>query len=109
MKNYIWKLNGKTWPNTAPLFVKEGKQVNIQFINKSSMAHPMHLHGYAFNVIKINGKPIDGATRDVVLVQPHSSMTIQFVANHPGKWLLHCHTLYHLAAGMETYLDVIPN
>ncbi|MCF6766595.1 multicopper oxidase family protein [Thiotrichales bacterium 19S3-7] len=109
MQNYQWKLNGKSWPNTTPLTVKQGKQVDIQFVNKSNMSHPMHLHGYAFNIVKINGKPINGATRDVILVQPHSTVTIQFVANHPGKWLLHCHMLYHLAAGMETYLNVIPS
>ena len=37
---------------------------------------------------------------------PHSKVTIQFVANNPGKWMFHCHLAYHMASGMITYLQV---
>lgn len=109
MQNYVWQINGQTWPNVTPLHAKQGQLVSMTFDNQSMMAHPMHLHGYEFKVISINGKRINGAMRDTILVLPNSQVTVEFVASNPGKWMLHCHMLYHMGAGMMTYLDVTPS
>jgi FtsP/CotA-like multicopper oxidase with cupredoxin domain len=90
--------------------VEKGQRVEIVFKNVTTMSHPMHLHGHVFQVTAIDGQPIDGAVRDTVLVMPNSSLTIQFDADNPGVWPLHCHLLYHLEAGMFTvvrYKDFI--
>lgn len=108
MKNYTWKINDQTWPNITPLQVVQEQRVIMTFDNQSMMAHPMHLHGYQFKVISINGKRINGAMRDTILVLPNSKVTVEFIASNPGKWMLHCHMLYHMGAGMMTYLDVTP-
>lgn len=106
MATYTWKLNHEIWPNITPLKVKENQRVEIIFNNNSMMAHPIHLHGHVFEVSEINGqKLIDGAMRDTVLVLPHSTLKIQFDADAPGNWLLHCHMLYHAASGMMTLLN----
>ncbi|MDP1880593.1 MAG: multicopper oxidase family protein [Parachlamydiaceae bacterium] len=102
MSKYIWTINGQTWPEVTPIIVEEGQRVQITFKNTTSMSHPMHLHGHVFQVKAINDQLIDGAMRDTVLVSPNSSVTIQFDANNPGVWPLHCHLLYHLEAGMLT-------
>ena len=102
MKNYQWSINGQIWPNITPLVVKEGERIEITFKNTSMMSHPMHLHGHVFQVISIDGTPLNGAVRDTVLVLPNSTLTIQFDANHPGVWPLHCHLLYHQEGGMMT-------
>ena len=104
MQEYIWTLNGQCWPEVTPLIVEKGQRVEITFVNTSNMSHPMHLHGHVFQVTAIDGKSINGAMRDTVLVMPKSSLTIQFDANNPGVWPLHCHVLYHLEAGMMTVL-----
>lgn len=104
MQEYIWTLNGQSWPEVTPLVVEKGQRVEITFVNTSTMSHPMHLHGHVFQVTAINEKPINGAMRDTVLVMPKSSLSIQFDANNPGVWPLHCHVLYHLEAGMLTVL-----
>ncbi|MDD3266558.1 MAG: multicopper oxidase family protein [Burkholderiales bacterium] len=106
MDNYSWTMNNQLWPNITPLVVDDGDLVNITFDNKSMMSHPMHLHGYLFKVISIDGKPTKGFLRDTIIVMPHSKVTVQFVADNPGKWLLHCHVAYHMEAGMMTYLQV---
>ena len=106
MKSYVWTINNQVWPNIKPLEVKKGDLVNVTFNNQSMMSHPMHLHGYTFKVVRIDGKLIDGAFRDTVLVMPHSKITVQFVADNPGKWMFHCHVAYHMAGGMMTYLQV---
>lgn len=102
MTNYVWTLNGQAWPEVTPLVVKKGQRVEILFKNVTSMSHPMHLHGHVFQVTAIDGKPIDGAMRDTILIMPNSSIAIQFDADNPGVWPLHCHILYHLEAGMFT-------
>ena len=74
-------------------------------VNASDLSHPMHLHGHSFQVIDINGRALNGALRDTVLVTPGTSVTVAFDANNPGLWYLHCHVLWHLAAGMATLVQ----
>jgi FtsP/CotA-like multicopper oxidase with cupredoxin domain len=102
MAPYVWSLNGEYWPNVTPLMVAAGQRVAIEMLNHSMMAHPMHLHGHAFQVVAIDGAPLAGAVRDTVLVPPMSSVTIAFDADNPGRWAFHCHNLYHMMTGMMT-------
>ena len=104
MENYTWTLNKQSWPNVTPLQVKRDERVEIIFKNNTTMSHPMHLHGHVFQVTSINGETFKGAKRDTVLVMPNSTLSIEFDADNPGVWPLHCHILYHLEAGMLTVL-----
>jgi FtsP/CotA-like multicopper oxidase with cupredoxin domain len=104
MSNYTWTLNGLSWPQVNPLVVEKGTRVEILLKNETSMSHPMHLHGHVFQVTAVDGKLINGAIRDTVLVMPNSSVTIALNADNPGVWPFHCHILYHLEAGMLTVL-----
>jgi FtsP/CotA-like multicopper oxidase with cupredoxin domain len=108
MGRYIWSINDIVFDVNSPatqaaqVTVKSGQRVALRFINETGMSHPMHLHGHSFQVIDINGKSLNGALRDTVLVTPKSSVTVAFDANNPGIWYVHCHILWHLAAGMAT-------
>jgi FtsP/CotA-like multicopper oxidase with cupredoxin domain len=102
MAPYAWSLNGEYWPAVSPLMIAKGQRVAIEMVNHSMMAHPMHLHGHAFQVTGLNGAPLAGAVRDTVLVPPMASVTIAFDADNPGRWAFHCHNLYHMATGMMT-------
>jgi FtsP/CotA-like multicopper oxidase with cupredoxin domain len=102
MAPYAWSLNGEYWPNVTPLMISKGQRVAIEMVNRSMMAHPMHLHGHAFQVTALNGTPRAGAVRDTVLVPPMGSITIAFDADNPGRWVFHCHNLYHMMTGMVT-------
>jgi FtsP/CotA-like multicopper oxidase with cupredoxin domain len=102
MAPYAWSLNGEYWPNVTPLMIAHGQRVAIEMVNHSMMAHPMHLHGHAFQVVAINGASLAGAVRDTVLVRPMGSVTIVFDADNPGRWAFHCHNLYHMMTGMMT-------
>jgi FtsP/CotA-like multicopper oxidase with cupredoxin domain len=102
MAPYAWSMNGEYWPNVTPLMIAHGQRVAIEMVNHSTMAHPMHLHGHAFQVVAINGAPLGGALRDTVLVPPKSSVTVAFDADNPGRWAFHCHNLYHMMTGMLT-------
>ena len=102
MKPYAWSMNGEYWPQVTPLMLDKGQRVEIDLVNRSMMAHPMHLHGHAFQVIAIDGRPMQGAVRDTVLVMPMGRVRIAFDANNPGRWAFHCHNLYHQVTGMMT-------
>jgi FtsP/CotA-like multicopper oxidase with cupredoxin domain len=102
MAPYAWSLNGEFWPNVTPLMIARGQRVAIEMLNHTMMAHPMHLHGHAFQVVAIDGAPLAGAVRDTVLVPPMGSVTIAFDADNPGRWAFHCHILYHQVTGMMT-------
>ncbi len=103
MMGYNWSLNGIAAENHTPLELAAGERVEIAFRNKTMMSHPMHLHGHAFQVVEIDGQRFSGAMRDTVIVPAHGArVTIAFEADNPGHWIMHCHNLYHMAAGMLT-------
>ena len=102
MKPYAWSMNGEHWPQVTPLMLDEGQRVEIDLVNRTMMAHPIHLHGHAFQVVAIDGRPMQGAVRDTVIVMPMGRVRIAFDANNPGRWAFHCHNLYHQHTGMVT-------
>jgi FtsP/CotA-like multicopper oxidase with cupredoxin domain len=100
MTNYVWGLNGQTYPQAKPFMIAKGERVELVMTNTTKMSHPMHLHGHVFQVVAVNGKRYAGAMRDTVLVPPQTSVTVAFDASNPGKWFYHCHNLYHMMSGM---------
>ncbi len=98
-----YTINGKVFPDTGMIMVKEGQLVEITIVNQSNLYHPMHLHGHSFYVLSANGKALSGSPvrLDTVLVPPHTTYTIGFLANNPGIWMLHCHNLLHANWGMD--------
>jgi len=109
MKPYAWSLNGEFWPHITPLMLTTGQRIEIDLVNHSMMAHPMHLHGHKFQVTAINNQPLAGAVRDTIVVPPMGTIRIALNADNPGRWAFHCHNLYHMMTGMMTefrYRDI---
>lgn len=104
----FWSFNGIANLADDPLFsIERGKTVVIRTINQTGWPHGMHLHGHHFQVINIGGKVPDQIDwRDTFTIHGHEEVDIAFVADNPGKWLLHCHMLEHAAAGMSTWINV---
>jgi len=48
-------INGKSFPFTEPLKVKEGERVRIRFINAGYQQHFMHTHSHKFTVVARDG------------------------------------------------------
>ena len=63
----------------------------------------MHLHGHTFQVVNPGGGA--GARKDTTIVRPDEPVSVEFVADNPGQWMVHCHNLYHQEAGMMTTLS----
>ncbi len=108
-QNQFWFVNGlPDKGRTAPLFeISRGRTCVVELVNRTSWEHPMHLHGFAFRVLRRNGTPnMRGEWLDTVLVRPRESVEFAFVADNPGDWLFHCHILEHMAAGMSGIVRV---
>lgn len=100
----VWALNGVAGLTEAPFFtLRHGQTQRLSFTNKTAFPHGMHLHGHHFREIRESEL---GPWRDTLLVAPNETREIAFVAENPGKWLLHCHMLGHQAAGMKTWFEV---
>ncbi len=68
----------------------------------------MHFHGHHVQVLERNGKATGSdAWKDTVLLDPLESAKVAFVADNPGRWMIHCHMLEHQAAGMATWFEVM--
>lgn len=106
-----YTINGKTFPDTESINVKEGDLVKVKLVNNSKYDdHPMHLHGKSFQILSKNGKALEGSTivKDTINLEPGDEYVIAFKADNPGNWLFHCHDLHHASAGMVTqvkYMD----
>src|SRR5256886_4816249 len=108
MAGYVWSINNVAWnKDVPPLPLAAGERVELIFVNKTPMPHPMPPHGHEFQVAEIDGKRFSGAVRDTVLVPPGRRVVVAFDANNPGLWAIHCHLLYHLDAGMFTTLGYV--
>ena len=103
MMSYRWTINGDIWKGTLPLDVSSGERVRLEFDNRSTMFHPMHLHGHTFHM-SLGG----GARKDTVIVKPGQVLAADFEADNPGRWVVHCHNIYHAEAGMMTGLTYTP-
>lgn len=94
----IFTFNSRAFPGTAPLVVKTGDRVRIRFGNVGQESHPFHLHGYNFKVVATDGGDIPESAQwpeTTVVVFPGQTRTIEFVADAPGDWALHCHRRHH--------------
>jgi FtsP/CotA-like multicopper oxidase with cupredoxin domain len=107
-------MNGKMHDAIPPIVVSEGDKVRIRLINAGNVPHPFHTHGHSFKIVATDGNPVPDVaqlTKDTVLVAPGERYDIEFVANNPGVWMVHCHIENHADNGMMTiiqYEGVVP-
>ena len=97
--------NGKAGPATTPLVVRLGDRVRIRMINLGMDHHPIHLHGHTFHTTGTEGGRIPEIAwipGNTVLVGVAQSRDVEFVANNPGDWMLHCHLPHHMMNQMSS-------
>ena len=106
----VLTMNAKAYPGTAPLVCRKGERVRIRFGNLSAMDHhPIHLHGYYFKVVATDGGALPVSAQwpeTTVLVSVGSTRDIEFVADEPGDWAMHCHMTHHV---MDQMGHELPN
>lgn len=100
----IFTFNSRAFPGTAPLVARLGDRVRIRIANLSMDSHPIHLHGYSFKITGTDGGRISPSAQwpeTSVNVPPGTTRDIEFVADAPGDWALHCHKNHHVMNAMS--------
>ena len=100
--------NGVASPMTTPMLVRLGSRVRIRIVNLGMDHHPIHLHGHTFNVTGTEGGRLPEALwapANTVLVGVAQARDIEFVANNPGDWMVHCHLPHHMMNSMSDLLE----
>lgn len=96
----VLTMNGRAYPGTAPPLARLGDRVRFRIGNLSAMDHhPIHIHGHAWKIIETDGGPIPESAQwpeTTVLVPVGSTRTVEFIANNPGDWAMHCHMTHHV-------------
>ncbi|MFJ4875646.1 multicopper oxidase family protein [Streptomyces sp. NPDC088745] len=100
MAKYDWAFDGRPYAPDQRHPVRAGERVRLEVANATAMWHPVHLHGHTFAL----GGAASGARKDTAIVLPNGRLTVDFDADNPGLWMLHCHNVYHAEAGMMTVL-----
>lgn len=94
-----WMVNGKSFPDADPITLHAGARHRLVFDNRSTEDHPVHLHRHAFELVSLRETTTSGILKDVVLVEAHSVVEVDLVANNPGNTLFHCHQQDHMDSG----------
>jgi FtsP/CotA-like multicopper oxidase with cupredoxin domain len=103
MAHYNWTINGVPYrPGQVRYYVRHGERVRLSYTNNTKMWHPMHLHGHAFAL-----RDGTGPRKDTVIVLPRETVTVQFDATDPGRWMTHCHNVYHAESAMMAALGYL--
>ena len=108
LKAELLLANGKALdPAGPPLFtVKRGRAVTLAIRNTGSHPHVMHLHGHSFRVLDRLDDGWKPYWLDTVTVGARETERIAFLADNPGKWMIHCHMLEHQETGMAAWFEV---
>ena len=102
----FWTINGHLFPDVPMFHVATGDVVRFRVVNNSGEVHPMHLHGHHVVVLSKDGVAAHGSPWfvDSLDVHPGESYEVAFVADNPGIWSDHCHTLQHAVDGLIAHL-----
>ncbi|WP_017975734.1 multicopper oxidase family protein [Actinopolyspora halophila] len=125
MRGFHWRINGETYnhhkpfADVTPMAIREGQRMRMTMVIPTPMYHPMHLHGHT-GTVRATGairsrrhpdatlSPIPNGTRkDTLVVAPGQRVSMDFTADNPGQWLVHCHMAYHLAIGMAVIMSYV--
>jgi FtsP/CotA-like multicopper oxidase with cupredoxin domain len=101
---FVFVINGLSWPASERMTYQVGESVRWRVINLSSQHHPMHLHGFYFNVESsgngLRDQPVADADRHAVvthLLRSDATMMMTWTPEREGNWLFHCHIMHHVS------------
>lgn len=97
-------INGLSWPFTERQRPAVGDTLRWRVINATDRGHPMHLHGFYYDVTSRGTALSDdlydvNERRHVVTenMSGGSTMTMEWIPRRPGNWLFHCHLSFHVS------------
>ncbi|MCX2724943.1 multicopper oxidase family protein [Roseibium salinum] len=108
----FWSINRIAWPGDRPgpfdplATMKLGKSYILRLRNETPNAHPIHLHGLSFQLLRSNKRKLPPLVTDTALLLEEETMDVALVADNPGDWAFHCHVIEHQKTGLAGFLRV---
>ena len=105
----LWTFNSRVFPGIDALVVRKGDRVRIRIANMSMHDHPIHIHGFAYTVTETEGGQVPKSAQipeATVNIPVGAVRAMEFVADEPGDWPLHCHKSHHTMNAMG---HAVPN
>ena len=99
---FQYGINGKPHWATKPFVAKLGETQIWKLVNKTPWSHPFHLHGYFFQVVDEQGRPVGpNAYKDTLNIPMKTTARLLVTFDdRPGQWMFHCHILDHAEGGL---------
>jgi CopA family copper-resistance protein len=98
MERYTWSLDGLAFADSKPLRFRYGERLRVILHNDTMMTHPMHLHGMWSELESPGGEFL--ARLHTIPVQPAQRVSFLVTADALGRWVWHCHLMFHMDMGM---------
>jgi spore coat protein A, manganese oxidase len=107
-----WRINGRTFnPARADAFPKLGTTEVWEIFNRTGVAHVMHLHHNDWYLLARDGKPPpvwEDCLKETFFVFPGERILVAGrFADHPGKFVIHCHMFDHEDHGLMSQFEVV--
>ena len=106
----VFTFNSRVFPGTEPLIARLGDRVRMRIANISMDSHPIHVHGHTFRWTATDGGPLPETAwipETSINVPPGTTRDIEFVADNPGDWAVHCHKVHHTMNQMGHDLPIL--
>ncbi len=104
MTNFnLWAWNSRVFPGISSLPVAKNDKVRVRVGNLTMTNHPIHMHGYDFQVTCTDGGWVRPEARwpEVSIDLPVGAMrAYEFDAKYLGDWAIHCHKSHHTMNAM---------
>jgi FtsP/CotA-like multicopper oxidase with cupredoxin domain len=108
-----WLINGKTFnPARAEAFPKLGTTETWEIVNRTGVAHMMHIHHTDWYLLSRSGRrppPWEDCLKETFFVFPGETIVVagRFV-DYTGKFVIHCHMFDHEDHGLMSQFEVVP-
>ena len=99
----LWCWNSRVFPGISHLVVNKDDRVRVRVGNLTMTNHPIHMHGYDFEVTCTDGGWVRPEARwpEVSIDIPVGAMrAYEFDAKYLGDWAIHCHKSHHTMNAM---------
>lgn len=103
-----WSINGRVYSDRdEPKVLTRGRRYRLAFNNRTPEAHPLHLHRYTFEVVRIGAHATEGIRKDVITLEPYQTAEVDFIPREAGLALFHCHNQMHMEMGFKRLFRVV--
>jgi spore coat protein A len=107
-----WLINGRTFnPARADAYPKLGTTETWEIVNRTNVAHVMHMHHTDWYLLARNGKPPpawEDCLKETFFVYPGERILLAgHFADYTGKFVIHCHMLDHEDHGLMAQFEVV--